>query len=129
MDKRYDFYMMVSESALDKLEEQRNKMDLITYCLENLEGCEKLYGLMFIFTQLGDLDDNDELNLIKTTSLLIIGDMVELDDEFINEIIDKAIDNFYSFDKLKDGYLVTHNFDEMKNYLNMRNNLADNKIN
>jgi hypothetical protein len=128
MDKRYDFYMMVSESALDKLEEQRNKMDLITYCLENLEGCEKLYGLMFIFTQLGDLDDNDELNLIKTTSLLIIGDMVELDDDLINEIIDKAIDNFYSFDKLKDGYLVTHNFDEMKNYLDMRINLADNKI-
>jgi hypothetical protein len=119
---------MVSESALDKLEEQRNKMDLITCCLENLEGCEKLYGLMFIFTQLGDLKDNDELNLIKTTSLLIIGDMVELDDDLINEIIDKTIDNFYSFDKLKDGYLVTHNFDEMKNYLDMRTNLADNKI-
>ena len=40
---------------------------------------------------------------------------------FVNNMIDNIIDNFYSFDKLRDGYLVNNNYDEMNKYLEMRN--------
>jgi hypothetical protein len=48
--------------------------------------------------------------------------MAEQETEFINRTCNTIIDEFYSLDKLRDGYLVTHNFIEMEKYLEMRRN-------
>ena len=118
VDVRFNFYKSIRDSTIDKLREK--EQDLITFCLEELEGCEKLYGLMFIFVEMGkDLDDEDK-KLIEFCTILIIGDMAQMKRNFVINMIDNIIDNFYSFDKLRDGYLVNHNYDEMNKYLEMR---------
>jgi hypothetical protein len=121
MDKRFDFYKYIADSTIEKLEAQRNKMDLITYCLDELKGCEKLYGLMFIFTEIGKLAPEDA-DLIRYTNVLIIGDMMNLDDAFVEDVADKVVDSFYTFAKVNDGYLVDHNYVEMQRYFDMRKN-------
>ena len=118
VDVRFNFYKSIRDSTIDKLREK--EQDLITFCLEELEGCEKLYGLMFIFVEMGnDLDDEDK-KLIEFCTILIIGDMAQMERSFVNNMIDNIIDNFYSFDKLRDGYLVNNNYEEMNKYLEMR---------
>ena len=117
MDKRYKFYKKVADTTIDKLKEK--EQDLITYCLEELEGCEKLYGLMFIFTETGDMEEEDK-DLIRFSTTLIIGDMMNMKTDFINPMIDNIVDEFYSFDRLRDGYIVNHNYDEIERYLHMR---------
>jgi len=117
--ERFEFYKNVGDVTFEKMKQVVNKMDLITFCLEDLKGCEKLYGLMFIFTELGDLEQPD-IDLIKKTSILIIGDMMNLEDDMINNFVDVIVETFHSFDKLSDGYLVNHNFVEMEKYLDMR---------
>tara|TARA_R110000868_G_scaffold76018_1_gene219045 strand:- start:1803 stop:2216 length:414 start_codon:yes stop_codon:yes gene_type:complete len=121
---RLNYYLKVSDVTIDKLQVQKN--DLITYCLEELEGCERLYGLMFIFTQM-DENDNVEVedrDLIRKCTTLIIGDMINQPQDFVNEMVETIVDEFYTFDRLKEGYLVTHNFIEMEKYLNMRINAS-----
>jgi hypothetical protein len=125
--ERIKFFRKIGDVTLAKLEEKRGQ-DLITYCLEELQGCEKLYGLMFIFTQLGDLKEEDSF-LIGLTSTLVIGDMMNMEDEFINRMTDNIIESFYSFDRLKDGYLVNHNFDEMEKYLEIRKSRPEKNLN
>lgn len=116
---RFNFYKSIRDTTMTKLKEQNN--DLITYCLEELEGCEKMYGLMFIFVEMdSDKIDDEEKRLIEFCTILIIGDMAQQQTEFINRMCNTIIDNFYFLDKLRDGYLVTHNFDEMNKYLEMR---------
>lgn len=123
MDKRFKFYQSVRESVYDKLQNEREpNTDMIQYVLNELKGCEKLFGLRFIFTELNNNMEEEEKNLINDSTALIIGDMVDQEDNFINETIDVVIDTFYSFDKLKDGFLVGHDFDEIKNYLDTRLN-------
>jgi hypothetical protein len=120
VDERFNFYKSVRDSTMSKLIEQKN--DLITYCLEELEGCEKLYGLMFIFVETDNNDnvDKEDKELIEFCTILMIGDMLKFENELINALVNRVVDLFYSFDKLRDGYLVTHNFVEMEKYLKMR---------
>jgi hypothetical protein len=100
---------------------QEKKDDLITYCLEELKGCEKMYGIMFIFVETdGDELSKEDKEMIEFCTILIIGDMFNFSTDFVNMMCDDIFDNFYSFDKLRDGYLVTHNFVEMEKYLKMR---------
>ena len=105
---------------------KKNKDDLITYCLEELEGCERLYGLMFIFTEVDESGNvgSEDKELIRKCSTLIIGDMINQPQDFVNEMVETIVGEFYTFDRLKEGYLVTHNFDEMEKYLNMRINAS-----
>jgi hypothetical protein len=114
---RLEYYKEIGDVTLAKLGNQGQ--DLITYCLDELQGCEKLYGLMFIFTEMGNMDE-EEKDLVKKSTALIIGDMVKFEDEIINAFVNRIVETFYSFDKLKDGYLVNHNYDEMEKYLEMR---------
>jgi hypothetical protein len=119
VDLRFNFYKSVRDSTMIKLREKND--DLITYCLEELEGCEKMYGLMFIFVEMdGDEIGKEDRELIEFCTILIIGDMAQQQTEFINRTCNTIIDEFYSLDKLRDGYLVTHNFIEMEKYLKMR---------
>ncbi len=117
--KKLDFYKSVTDSTLDKFNE-RNFKDLITYCLEELEGCEKMFGLMFIFTEIDEDVSPEDKEMIKFCTILIIGDMMNMDRDFTNSMCDSIIDVFYSFDRLKDGYLVTYDYPEMSRYLEMR---------
>jgi hypothetical protein len=114
---RLEYYKEIGDVTLAKLGNQGQ--DLITYCLDELQGCEKLYGLMFIFTEMGNMDE-EEKDLVKKSTALIIGDMVKFEDEIINAFVNRIVETFHSFDKLKDGYLVNHNYDEMEKYLEMR---------
>jgi hypothetical protein len=114
---RLEYYKEIGDVTLAKLGNQGQ--DLITYCLDELQGCEKLYGLMFIFTEMGNMDE-EEKDIVKKSTALIIGDMVKFEDEIINAFVNRIVETFHSFDKLKDGYLVNHNYDEMEKYLEMR---------
>ena len=121
---RLNYYLKVSDVTIDKLQEKKD--DLITYCLEELEGCERLYGLMFIFTEVDESGNvgSEDKELIRKCSTLIIGDMINQPQDFVNEMVETIVGEFYTFDRLKEGYLVTHNFDEMEKYLNMRINAS-----
>ena len=125
--KRFKYYKQIQDITFDKLKQQEGQ-DLITYCLEELQGCEKLYGLMFIFTELGDMDEEDK-DLISKSTILIIGDMMKFEDEIVNAFANRIVDTFYSFDKLRDGYLVNHNYDEMEKYLEMRKSIGQEQNN
>jgi hypothetical protein len=128
VDARLNFFKNVRDVTFEKMKEVVHKMDLIDFCLKELKGCEKLYGLMYIFTELGDLEQPD-IHLIRKTNILVIGDMMNMDTYFINSMCDMIVDNFYSFDRLKDGYLVNHNFVEMEKYIEMRINAAHERKN
>ena len=116
--KKFDYFKNIGDTTIAKFKEQKD--DLMTYCMEELQGCERIYGLMFIFTVMEDKMDYEEKELIATCTALIIGDMLEMDTHFANSMCNNIVDMFYSFDKLTEGYLVTTNFDEMKRYLKMR---------
>ena len=126
MDKRFKFFKKIGNNTITKIQEQKG--DLITYCLEELQGCEKLYGLMFIFTEMGDMEEEDK-ELIRFSTTIIIGDMLNLKIDFINHMVDNIVDSFYSFDRLRDGYLVNHNFVEMEKYLKMRKSVGEEQNN
>jgi hypothetical protein len=126
--KKLEFYKTITDSTLDKFNE-RNFQDLITYCLEELQGCEKMFGLMFIFTEMDNDVSPEDKDMIKFCTILIIGDMMEMDSYFTNSMCDNIIDMFYSFDKLKDGYLVTYDFPEISRYLEMRKKAVEESYN
>lgn len=126
--KKLDFYNSVLDSTLDKFNE-RNFQHLISYCLEELQGCEKMFGLMFIFTEMDNDVSPEDKEMIKFCTILIIGDMMNMDKHFTNSMCDNIIDMFYSFDKLKDGYLVTYDFPEMNRYLEMRKTAVEESYN
>lgn len=89
--------------------------------MEDLKGAEKLYGLQFYFTTSEEVELNEnEKDLITFTHSLIIGDLMNEDEELRNSLIDNVIDSFYDFDKLRDGYLVNHKFDDMEEFMEQR---------
>jgi hypothetical protein len=89
--KKLEFYKTITDSTLDKFNE-RNFQDLITYCLEELQGCEKMFGLMFIFTEMDKDVSTEDKEMIKFCTILIIGDMMEMDSYFTNSMCNNIID-------------------------------------
>jgi hypothetical protein len=122
VDERFKYFLKVKDSVFKKIEEDSiGKKNMLLFILEDLQGVEKLYGLQMFFTTSdeNELTEEDK-NLIITSHALIIGDLMGTDSNKVNDIVDNIIEQFYDFDKLRDGYLVTQNFEEMEDFIQQR---------
>ena len=122
VDERFKYFLKVKDSVFKKIEEDSiGKKNMLLFILEDLQGVEKLYGLQMFFTTSdeNELTEEDK-NLIITSHALIIGDLMGTDSNKVNDIVDNIIEQFYDFDKLRDGYLVSHNFEEMEDFIQQR---------
>jgi hypothetical protein len=122
LDERFKYILKVKDSVFKKLQEDSvGKKNMLLFILEDLQGVEKLYGLQMFFTtdDVNELTEEDK-NLIITSHAVIVGDLMGVDSNKVNDIVDNIIDRFYYFDKLRDGYLVNHNFEEMEDFIQQR---------
>lgn len=130
LDKRFKYILKVRDTVFKKLQEDSvGKKNMLSYILEDLQGVEKLFGLQMFFTTSDENEFTEEdKDIIITSHSLIVGDLMGEDIDKVNDIVDNIIEQFYDFDQLRDGYLITHRFEEMENYIEKRKELV-NKLN